>query len=208
MFPELIIPNKILIKTGALNLWNNILKPKLEEYISNEVSDNSNLTSTLDIWSDETNQSYLGVTIHFLTKTWILESFSIALKPLFDSHTAENIATWLNEVYDHWKIHPWLRLNDGASNVSEALSKSLEKISQSSCHLRCGAHKLHGICKDLSNEEYVSTLIGNHMKINNHLSRRYFFSIFIILNYFSSKIETNNLVSCQATNLQKLNPKN
>ena len=181
MFPELIMPNKTMIKTGARNLWDNILKPKLEEYVSNEVSDNSNLTSTLDIWSDDINQSYLGVTIHFLTNTWILESFSIALKPLFDSHTAENIASWLNEVYDQWKIHPWLRLNDGASNVSEALSKSLEKISQSSCYLRCGAHKLHGICKELSNEEYINPLITNHMKINNHISRRYFFYFLLFL---------------------------
>ena len=171
MFPELIMPNKTLIKTGLRNLWNNILKPKLEEYISTEASD-SDITSTLDIWSDDTNQSFLGVTIHFLTKLWILESFSIALKPLSDAHTADNIASWLNEVYVQWKIRPWLRLNDGASNVSEALSRSLEKLAQSTCYLRCGAHKLHGVCKGLSIESYVSPIILNHMKINNHISRR------------------------------------
>lgn len=171
MFPELIMPNQTLIKTGIRNLWNNGLKPKLEEYISTEAT-NSDIVSTLDIWSDNTNQSFLGVTIHFVTKSWILESFSIALKPLSDAHTADNIASWLNEVYEQWKIVPWLRLNDGASNVSEALSRSLEKLAQSSFYLRCGAHKLHGVCKALSNESYVSPIILNHMKINNHISRR------------------------------------
>jgi hypothetical protein len=173
MFPDLVEPNKNLIKTGAVNLWNK-LKPKLEEDIRTEATD---ITSTLDIWSDDVNQSFLGVTIHFLTKTWVLESFSIALKPLFDSHTSENIASWLNGAYTQWNILPWLRINDGANNVSESLSKSLEKLSQSSSYLRCGAHKLHGVCKELLNQDYLTPLIANHMKINNHVSRRYFFFI-------------------------------
>lgn len=179
MFPDLILPNKNLIKIGAVNLWN-IIKPKLEEYISTQASDSNDITSTLDIWSDDGNQSFLGVTIHFLTKSWVLESFSIALKPLFESHTSENIASWLTSVYAQWKINPWLRINDGASNMSEALSKSLEKLFQSTCYLRCGAHKLHGVCKDLLNQDYLAPLISNHMKINNHISRRY--SFFHLLN--------------------------
>lgn len=185
MFPDLVLPNKNLIKTGTVNLWNT-LKPKLEEYISSEASDPNDITSTLDIWSDDNNQSFLGVTIHFLTKSWVLESFSIALKPLFDSHTSENIASWLNGVYIQWKIHPWLRINDGANNVSEALSKSLEKLSQSSCYLRCGAHKLHGVCKDLLNQDYLSPQIVNHMKINNHISRRYLFFFLSFGSFFVS----------------------
>ena len=67
MFPDLVLPNKKLIQTGAVNLWNK-LKPKLEEYISTEASDPNDITSTLDIWSDDTNQAFLGVTIHFLNQ--------------------------------------------------------------------------------------------------------------------------------------------
>jgi hypothetical protein len=185
MFPELVMPNKILIKTGARNLWNN-LKPKLEAYISTEASDPNYLSSTIDIWSDNVNQSFLGVTIHFLNKSWILESFSIALLPLFESHTSENIASWLDGVYKQWKIAPWIRINDGASNMAESLSKSLEKLSQSTCYLRCGAHKLHGICKDMLNQDYLTSLISNHMKINNHISRRYFINLFFLFLCFIS----------------------
>jgi hypothetical protein len=47
MFPDLVEPNKNLIKTGAVNLWNK-LKPKLEEYISTEATD---ITSTLVVYS-------------------------------------------------------------------------------------------------------------------------------------------------------------
>ena len=185
MFPELVMPHKILIKTGARNLWNN-LKPKLEAYISTEASDPNYLSSTIDIWSDNVNQSFLGVTIHFLNNSWILESFSIALLPLFESHTSENIASWLDGVYKQWKIAPWIRINDGASNMAESLSKSLEKLSQSTCYLRCGAHKLHGICKDMLNQDYLTSLISNHMKINNHISRRYFINFFFLFLCFIS----------------------
>lgn len=187
MFPDLIQPNKNLIKTGAVNLWN-IIKPKLEIYISTHASDSSNISSTLDIWSDDGNQSFLGVTIHFLTKSWVLECFSIALKPLFESHTSDNIASWLTSVYAQWKINPWIRINDGASNMSEALSKSLKKLFQSTCYLRCGAHKLHGVCKDLLNQDYLAPLVANHMKINNHISRRYSF-------FLHSNLVANYLVS-------------
>ena len=179
MFPDLILPNKNLIKTGTVNLWN-MVKPKLEQYIATEASEPNDICSSLDIWSDETNQSFLGVTIHFLTKSWILESFSIALRPLFESHTSENVASWLNDVYIQWKIRPWLRVNDGGSNLSESLSRSLVKLSQSTSYLRCGAHKLHGICKELLNLECLTNLVANHMKINNHICRRYFFFIFFL----------------------------
>lgn len=192
MFPDLNLPNKNLIKMGCLNLWN-MLKPKLQEYIESEASDPNNICSSLDIWSDDVNQSFLGVTIHFLTKSWILESFSIALKPLHESHTAENVATWLNEVYLQWKIRPWLRVNDGGSNLSEALSNSLNKLSQSTSYLRCGAHKLHGVCKGLLNQDFLTSLIANHMKINNHISRRYilFLLSIIILLLSLTLLQTN-----------------
>lgn len=176
MFPDLIPANKNLIKNGCINLWN-MVKPKLQEYIQTEASDPNNICSSLDIWTDDVNQSFLGVTIHFFTKDWILESFSIALKPLHDSHTAENLATWLSDVYLQWKISPWLRVNDGGSNVSESLSNSLEKLSQSTSYLRCGAHKLHGVCKGLLKQDFLTNLVANHMKINNHISRRYFLAI-------------------------------
>lgn len=60
LFPDLMPPNKNIIKNGCHNLWKEVLKPKLKEYLSKEASGEFDLVSTLDIWTDDSNQSYIG----------------------------------------------------------------------------------------------------------------------------------------------------
>lgn len=128
LFPDLLPPNKNIIKNGCHNLWKEVLKPKLKEYFAEEASGEFDLVSTLDIWTDDSNQSYIGVTAHFINRNWELEVFSIALRRILNHHTAENIALWIKEIYIDWAINPWLRINDGGSNVSAALSEKISAL--------------------------------------------------------------------------------
>lgn len=63
LFPELIMPNKELIKNGCNNLWESV-KQKLKDYIQKEAPEVSNLVSTIDIWSDDNNQAFLGLFLY------------------------------------------------------------------------------------------------------------------------------------------------
>ena len=53
---------------------------------------------TLDIWSSNSQCSYLGVTCHFIDTKFNYESEAIALAYLDESHTAEYIAKRLRVI--------------------------------------------------------------------------------------------------------------
>lgn len=105
--------------------------------------------------------------------------FFFSLNTFFASFNISRI----KEIYIDWAINPWLRINDGGSNVSAALSEKISALNNlmSSFFIRCSAHKLHGSSKKLLVIPELKDLIDNHMKINNHLNRRYFLSISFFL---------------------------
>ena len=62
---------------------------------------------TADIWTSIATDNYLTVTIHYLNEEWEMKSIFSGTLPLLDSHTADNLATWIKEMVKgelKWKI--------------------------------------------------------------------------------------------------------
>ena len=55
---------------------------------------------TADIWTSITTDSYLTVTIHYLSEEWEMKSIVSGTLPLLESHTADNLATWIKEMVE------------------------------------------------------------------------------------------------------------
>lgn len=58
---------------------------------------------TGDIWTDLNQQSYLGLTLHFVHE-FSLKSMPLSLIPLEGSHTGLNIGTELTRVLEEWQV--------------------------------------------------------------------------------------------------------
>ncbi|XP_036142944.1 zinc finger BED domain-containing protein 4-like [Monomorium pharaonis] len=102
---------------------------------------------TCDNWTDITNQSYLGVTIHYLTDELKMKSGCIGVFPLYKNHTAEYLAKSLNTIIKEFKLNCskiTAIITDSAANIKLAIEKTVGKYK----HLACFAHILSHLVPD------------------------------------------------------------
>ncbi|XP_035981203.1 zinc finger BED domain-containing protein 1-like [Fundulus heteroclitus] len=106
-------------------------------------TNNSKLALTTDIWTSVATEAYLGVTCHYITDDWDMQSISLTTMPLQDRHTASNIAEWLEQVVDRFEIPPSKIIaivHDNGANIVAAANILEEKHGWSS--VRCTGHTL------------------------------------------------------------------
>ena len=82
-----------------------------------------------DFWSSISNDSYLGVTYHYITPNWKLWSLVLQTRTLSDpleSHTAVNVAGALEEVAEEWGLLAKCQgiTTDNGRNMVKAVSRS------------------------------------------------------------------------------------
>lgn len=106
----------------------------------------ANLTSfciTTDIWTESfQTRSFLGVTLHFLNNNKQLDSCTLGVFELDESHTSEYIAAKLISIFDEWGLKKELlhsAVTDGATNMVKAIDIAFGKNK----HIVCFAHLLN-----------------------------------------------------------------
>lgn len=143
--------------TRLLDLKYEILKSK---FISN-IKDVSSFTVTCDIWTDVSNKSYLGVTVHFLKTETLLTKGTIGVIPLEDNHTSDYIRNELLSVFQNFKIDlPKIMaiVTDSASNMINAVNSI---FSNNKKHIPCMAHKLaHVVPKSIQKTFEMQEIIN------------------------------------------------
>lgn len=119
-----------------------------------ELASTKNIALTCDIWTDtQTNKSYLGVTAHY-RRDGVQCMLVLAVKPLSERHTAENISNWLLEIVDYWNIKDEevkIVVCDGAANMEKAVKDSFGENRQ----LTCVAHKINLVGSAHFNDDSV-----------------------------------------------------
>lgn len=88
---------KTLIINEAANV-REILKKRIQDI-------KYDACACIDMWSSDAQDSYLGVDIHFITRDFELEDFTLCVKPLEYPHTAVRIAEALRSVFDDFGLH-------------------------------------------------------------------------------------------------------
>jgi hypothetical protein len=59
---------------------------------------------TTDSWTSRATESYLTVTVHFITAEWEIQSHVFQTRPLESSHTSVNLGEELRAVVAVWKL--------------------------------------------------------------------------------------------------------
>ena len=60
--------------------------------------------ATTDMWTSGSNDSYITVTVHFISNNWDLQSFCLDTVPVFTDHTGQNIADAITNILDNWGL--------------------------------------------------------------------------------------------------------
>ncbi|XP_024875341.1 zinc finger BED domain-containing protein 1-like, partial [Temnothorax curvispinosus] len=122
-------------------------------------------TLTCDNWTDCTFQSYLGVTIHYLSEDLVMKNGCLGVFPLHTNHTAEYLTECLNSVINDFKLDRKKIMaitSDGAANIKAAV----HNVVGSERHIWCFAHFLsHLVPKILKDMPEINNIIATVKKI-------------------------------------------
>ena len=107
------------------------------------------VTCTTDCWQSPAYDSYMAVTVHWISKDWEMRGLTVAMVDVPESHTGNYLCNKLLEALQLYKVEPKVGaiISDNASNAMLASSLTKEKLSDEWGHpvvtLRCVAHIIH-----------------------------------------------------------------
>ena len=62
--------------------------------------------ASTDLWSSKANHPYLSFTVHFISKSWDLNSYCLDTVPIFEDHTGQNLADAIQDILANWELKP------------------------------------------------------------------------------------------------------
>ena len=121
-------------------LYTNV-KSRVDEKLNQELPDAEGAGFSTDLWTSKNNESYQGMTIHYINKGWTLVKFLIGCMPFPENHTGDNIAQKMNQILDKLPLGMQTAttcVTDQGANVVKGVEKSnIEN------HFSCVDHLLH-----------------------------------------------------------------
>ncbi|KAM4557393.1 E3 SUMO-protein ligase ZBED1-like [Fundulus diaphanus] len=135
-------------------------------------TNNSKLALTTDVWTSVATEAYLGVTCHYITDDWDMQSISLTTMPLQGRHTASNIAEWLEQVVDRFEIPPSKIIaivHDNGANIVAAANILEEKHGWSS--VRCTGHTLQLVINAALKNPSIEKAVGAARCLVEHFKK-------------------------------------
>ena len=98
-----------------------LLKKKylaVKEKILKELSKTQTIHLFINLWSNRQMRLYLGVTGHYLSDDWILESVMLGCNCVLRRHTSDNILSWYDDTVAEFNISTKIRHTGTDSGVN------------------------------------------------------------------------------------------
>jgi len=111
------LPSQQYLSTELLKKYDNT-----KTRLLSQLEGISSINLTLDLWHNRQTKSCLGITGHFITESWTLESVMLGCSCVTGRHTAENIILWYDGVISDFGIRDKVKhtLTDSACNIRKA----------------------------------------------------------------------------------------
>ena len=117
------------------------------------------LSITGDIWTSIATDSYLTVTVHYINENWEMLSIALGTLPLSESHTGQNIQSWVKELLNEFDVDVKkvvCFVHDNGANIDLAARMLKDELGWYS--LGCAGHTLQ-LC------------VNNGLRINRSADR-------------------------------------
>ncbi|XP_061697825.1 pyridoxal phosphate homeostasis protein isoform X1 [Syngnathoides biaculeatus] len=146
---------------------------QITEKLKTVLQDLQSVALTIDIWTSDGTEGCLRVACHFLGEDWETKSFSLTAMPLKESHTAVNIADWLEETTDKFHI-PFPKVkavihNNGASALAAAV---ILKERHGWASVRCPRNTLDLVVQSaLINSKTIANCVASARAMVEHFKK-------------------------------------
>lgn len=119
--PKYTPPSEKVIRQNMIPSLYLKLQYKIKNLISKHIEEAVDYCITTDIWSSAANDSYISVTMHFITKDYQRKMAVLRALPYNESHTSESIRAKILQVVADWGLpKPTAILRDSAANITKA----------------------------------------------------------------------------------------
>lgn len=158
--PRYVVPSRTFFSNSVIpNLYETTRKS-----IEDELAKTQNLALTTDSWTSRATESYLTVTVHYMSD-WEMKSAVLQTRPLYESHTSAHLAEELENAVTEWKLErPNVTIpvtTDNASNIVNAINEADGLGPQ----IGCFAHVVNLAAKKAVAIIPVSRLLGKVRKV-------------------------------------------
>jgi len=147
---------------------------EVREKLSCVLSDVEHISITADTWTSIAVQSYLTVTVHYVSKEWTLKSHVLGTLLLEERHTGEHLSEWIVEMLANFSISPSkvvAVVHDNASNMLSAMNILMSTYT-SIQSVRCSAHTLQLVVHSTLRENTAAqSALASARKIVEHFRR-------------------------------------
>ncbi|CAF1076091.1 unnamed protein product [Brachionus calyciflorus] len=163
-FRELLKELNSSYQVPCRNTFNNNFLPQKFQLIKNllqrELSKISKCSISADAWASISNESFLGVTCHFITENFKFKSFILCLKFLTEDHDYNFIFKSLNEVINSWSVMEKLMgiTSDSGANFKSAVGRFPDNVQK----IPCAGHKLNLCVCDIFKIKKISEKSGKY----------------------------------------------
>ncbi|XP_056136452.1 E3 SUMO-protein ligase ZBED1-like [Lampris incognitus] len=163
--PKYVLPSRKYFAGVALpHLYN-----CTQEKIARELQEVSFYSTTTDLWSSQTMQPYMSLTVHFINN-WTLRSVCLQTAYFPEDHKSEIIAQGLKDALNSWNLAEDRLIcmtTDSGTNIIKALKDEWP-------NLQCFGHRLHNtidgvhdkkmIQRFLEQEKAIARVLGSDKK--------------------------------------------
>jgi hypothetical protein len=147
ILPNATIKHSTTFSKNKLPQLYHTLKVVMHEVMEKELIDLNQVAITTDHWTSRANDSYMSVTLHYISPDFALKKFTLEVCLFKERHTGINIAKALDNTLSYpeslKKIPNKLCVIDQASNMACALNNSVSLITKEEGSVTCSDHKLN-----------------------------------------------------------------
>ncbi|CAJ0855644.1 2981_t:CDS:2, partial [Entrophospora sp. SA101] len=140
------IPSRLSVKNIIVTKFNRAriqIKQQFEKF-------DSKVSFTTDIWSNLSNEAFIGITVHYIDNNWNMRNFVLDIIQIQEQHTGINIANKILDIIEEFNLctKTLAITSDNASNMIKGCKDFGEILEDTFynynfIHQRCAAHVIN-----------------------------------------------------------------
>ena len=158
-------PN-VLTRRGIARIGKLVFKAIKQDIVQLLAKNKSKFSLTYDMWTSRANESYLGITGHYIDEEWNLQSLVLDVLPVTHPHTAERIAEYVAGIIIDYGLEEKVVsvVTDNSANAVESVRElAILHPEWEITGNRCMAHILNLVCH--AGLKHIGAVIENVRKI-------------------------------------------
>ncbi|XP_071581127.1 E3 SUMO-protein ligase ZBED1-like [Temnothorax nylanderi] len=143
----------------------------LKDLFRENIQKASSYTLTCDNWTDVANQSYLGVTIHYLGADYEMKNRNLGLLPLDESHTSDYLLDSLLKIVEDFDVDlnkVMAVVSDSAANIKSAVARLVGNNKRLPCFAHILSHLVPNALHPIQPAMEIITKVKKIVKLVRH----------------------------------------